>query len=136
MTKELRVAVMGLGPIGLKAMASTLVHRGVRLVAAVDVRDGLQGQDAGTVAGVGPLGVAVCSSLPAAGPSGSADVVVLCTGSHLDSVAGQVLVSSAVRSSLGGGFQLATLPPATVKGKAEPVPVFDVTSEVGGAVLS
>ncbi len=45
---------------------------------------------------------------------------------------GQVLVSSSVRGQLGDGFHLTALPPATIKGKAEPVPVFDVTAEIGG----
>jgi len=45
---------------------------------------------------------------------------------------GQVLVSSSVRGQLGDGFHPTALPPATIKGKAEPVPVFDVTAEIGG----
>lgn len=91
MSEELRVAVMGLGPIGLRAMTSTLARRGTRLVAAVDLSEEIQGQDAGTLADGEPLGVTVTPSLEAAGAAGSADVVVLCTGSHLDGVTDQIV---------------------------------------------
>ncbi len=91
MTRDLRIAVMGLGPIGLRAITSTLAHKGTRLVAAVDVSDDLQGQDAGVLAGLAPLGVSVSRSLEDAGAAGSADIVVLCTGSHLDSVTDQIV---------------------------------------------
>ena len=59
---------------------------------------------------------------------------VVNVASRLCSIAGpgQVLVSSAVRGQLGEAFQTSTLPPAAIKGKAEPVAVFDVISEIGG----
>jgi len=88
---DLRVAVAGLGPIGIGALRTTLARPGVRLVAAVDVREDLAGRDAGEVAGMGPLGIAVAPSLAAAAAAGSADVVLLCTGSHLESVTDQVI---------------------------------------------
>jgi 4-hydroxy-tetrahydrodipicolinate reductase len=86
----LRVAVVGLGPIGLAAMRSILARPRTRLAAAVDIRDGLVGKDAGDLAGIGELGVQVAPTLDAAGPAGSADVVLLCTGSRIDDVADQI----------------------------------------------
>ena len=61
---------------------------------------------------------------------------VVNTASRLCSaaVSGQVLVGDAVRGALPPGrFELETLPPALMKGKAEPVPVFAVLSELGTA---
>jgi len=86
----LRVAVVGLGPIGLAAMRSILARPRTRLAAAVDIRDGLVGKDAGNLAGIGELGVQVAPTLDAAGPAGSADVVLLCTGSRIGDVADQI----------------------------------------------
>jgi 4-hydroxy-tetrahydrodipicolinate reductase len=72
-------------------MRTTLARQDVRLVAAVDVREDLHGRDAGDVAGIAPLGIDVAPSLAAAAPAGSADVVLLCTGSHLRDVTDQVM---------------------------------------------
>jgi 4-hydroxy-tetrahydrodipicolinate reductase len=82
---------MGLGPIGLRTMASALAHPGTRLVAAVDVDPALLGRDVGELAGLAPTGVAVSPDLVAAGPPGTADVVLHCTGSHLSQVADQIV---------------------------------------------
>jgi 2,4-diaminopentanoate dehydrogenase len=88
---DLGVVVMGLGPMGLAALRTTLARREARLVAAVDLRDELVGRDAGELAGIGRLGVPVSPDLRAATSAGSADVVLLCTGSHLRDVADQVI---------------------------------------------
>lgn len=89
--QRIRVALMGLGPIGLGTLRSALRRPGMQLVAAVDVNEALQGQDAGLLAGLDALGVTVSPTLDAAGPAGTADVVLLCTGSHLDRVTDQIV---------------------------------------------
>lgn len=88
--REIRFVVVGLGPIGVAAMRSAITRPGLRLVGAVDVDPDLVGQDAGELAGLGKLGVPVFPSLESAGPAGSADVAILCTGSFLRDVTSQI----------------------------------------------
>jgi 4-hydroxy-tetrahydrodipicolinate reductase len=61
------------------------------MVGAVDHDPNLQGRDVGELAGAGATGIRVVTALDDVGPPGSFDVVVHCTGSHLDDVEPQIL---------------------------------------------
>ncbi len=95
-----RTAHLGLGPIGLGALRSVAARPSLEIVAAIDVRSDLAGRDAGEVAGLSPLGVQVSPSLDDAGPHGTADVVVHCTGSHLERETDRILAAMAWGASV------------------------------------
>lgn len=82
---------MGLGPIGLGALRAAIGHPAIQIIGAIDLDPRLTGRDLGAALGVGELGIDVVSTLSDVGPSGTADVVVHCTGSHLDRVANEIL---------------------------------------------
>jgi 4-hydroxy-tetrahydrodipicolinate reductase len=88
--RDVRFVVVGLGPIGLAALRSTVTRPGMRLVGAIDIDPDLVGRDAGEVAGLSTLGVPISPSLERSGPRGSADVAILCTGSFLRDVTSQI----------------------------------------------
>src|ERR687891_572953 len=68
---ELRVGVVGLGPIGLEVVRAILTRRELRLVAAVDVSPSLAGKPLGEIVPGAPSDVIVAASL---------DVTLLGTG--------------------------------------------------------
>ena len=74
MTKPLRIAIHGAaGRMGQRLVALTAADKELKLAAAIDAPGHPRlGQDAGVIAGVGPLGVPLASSLT---PS-TADVVI------------------------------------------------------------
>lgn len=73
-----RVIVIGLGAIGREVLKALVEKTSVRVVGAVD--PALVGQDAGQVAGIGPLGVPVVADLAAVATS-RGDVAVALTTS-------------------------------------------------------
>jgi len=87
MSRQYRVIVAGLGPVG-QAIARLVVQRdNLQLVAAVDPHPDKAGQDVGHLSGLGrALGVVVSDRLPRL----PADVVIQATGSHLREVAAQL----------------------------------------------
>lgn len=95
---SLRVLQVGLGPIGIGIARRAHGSVGLRLVGAVDPKDGLPGRDLGEVLGVGTLGVAIYDSIGAALEQLRPDAALHATGSHLEGVAGQLieLVSAGV----------------------------------------
>jgi 4-hydroxy-tetrahydrodipicolinate reductase len=74
MTKPLRIAIHGAaGRMGQRLVALTAADKELMLAAAIDAPGHPRlGQDAGVIAGVGPLGVPLASSLT----PGTADVVI------------------------------------------------------------
>ena len=66
-----RVAIVGLGAIGQEVLKAVAARPGLRLVSVAD--PAFVGRDAGEVAGIEPLGVAVTSTYRSSGsiPSGS-----------------------------------------------------------------
>jgi 4-hydroxy-tetrahydrodipicolinate reductase len=84
-----RVIQMGLGPIGRRVVEYVAEHRGLELVAALDIDPALRGRDAGEVSGIARLGVAV-SDDTAATLALPADVVSLTTASHLEGLLPQL----------------------------------------------
>ncbi len=82
MTESTRVAVVGLGPIGLECVRAVLGGEGLSLVAAVDSAPALAGRDLGEVTGHGPSGLRVVAEL-GHGLDAKPDVVVLCTSSRI-----------------------------------------------------
>jgi 4-hydroxy-tetrahydrodipicolinate reductase len=91
----IRTAHLGLGPIGLAVVRSVAARPWARVSSAVDVRPDLIGCDVGDLAGIGAVGVKVAGSLDASGPPGSADVVLHCTGSHLERETDRILAALA-----------------------------------------
>jgi 2,4-diaminopentanoate dehydrogenase len=89
-TPTFRVGLVGLGPIGL-AVGKALAERGVTIAGGADPAPALTGQDLRELlSGAGPS-VAIDGTAAALYKRMSAgDVIVLCTGSRLSSVAAQI----------------------------------------------
>ena len=87
---NIRVMLVGLGPIGAASARQVIERKGFQLVAAVDVDPLKAGQDVGDVIGLGrTLRLKVATGLTKAIKSAKPDVAVLCTSSALKSVVGQ-----------------------------------------------
>ena len=87
---NIRVLLVGLGPIGAAVARQIVDRRGYQLVGAVDVDPGKVGRDAGAVIELGrPLRVKVTSAIGKTIKATKPDVAVLCTSSSLKSVVGQ-----------------------------------------------
>ncbi len=88
---KIRVAHVGLGPIGAAILRQLAARRDILIVGAVDVDPAKVGRDVGEVAEVGrglrvPVGHDITTVLRASRP----DIVVHCTGSSLKAVAPQI----------------------------------------------
>src|SRR5262245_21003786 len=89
-----RVALVGLGPIGLEVGRALAARPGVSILGVADPHPSLQGQDVGTLLSGGPSGRLVVGSaaeLYAASQASrqKGDVAILCTGSRLDRIVDQ-----------------------------------------------
>lgn len=90
MAGEIRVTLLGLGPIGAAIGRLALEKPNMRIVAAIDADPAKAGQDVGRVIGLErDLGVKVVPDM-AGGLAVEADVVLHCTGSYLVKVADQL----------------------------------------------
>src|SRR5688572_16838710 len=86
----IRVAIIGLGPIGASVARQIVERPGFTLVAAVDVDPGKIGRDtAAVIGGAKPLRVKVTSDIGRTLTAVRADVAVLCTSASLKSVGPQ-----------------------------------------------
>lgn len=83
--RPIRVALMGLGKLGLSVAEGLLARDDVDIVAAVDLDPAKEGRDLGRLAGTTDAGVAITTDLP--DRPGGCDAVVLMTGSRMDEVA-------------------------------------------------
>lgn len=79
-----RVAIVGLGAIGVEVLKAVMARPGLSLVAVAD--PALVGRDAGEVAGIGACGVTVVGSAAEAFTGGAADVALVLTGSGVAEV--------------------------------------------------
>ena len=87
----IRVAHVGLGPIGAAIVRQAAARKGVKIVGAVDLDPAKVGRDLGDVAGVGrPLKVKVADDLKKALKAAKPDIVVLSTSSSLKRVLPQI----------------------------------------------
>jgi 4-hydroxy-tetrahydrodipicolinate reductase len=85
-----RVALVGLGPIGLE-VGRALVARRAPLVGAADPAPGLAGADLATLILGAPAGLTIeADAATLYARAGRGDVAVLCTGSRLPAVAAQL----------------------------------------------
>lgn len=82
----MRLGIYGFGAIG-RLILKLAIERGHEVVSVIDIDERIVGKDAGEVAGIGKLGVAVSKSLNGVE---EADVVIHATGSYLDKVLNQV----------------------------------------------
>jgi hypothetical protein len=83
----IKVAHVGLGPIGAAIVRQVAGRKGFRIVGAVDIDPAKAGRDLGEVAGTGrALRVKVSNDLKKAIKAAKPDVVVLCTSSSLKKV--------------------------------------------------
>lgn len=90
-----RVALVGLGPIGIEVGKALAGRTSVEMLGAADPAADKAGRPLGELLGTGPSGPKVDASAAAlygrsSADRGRADVVVLCTGSRLESVAPQI----------------------------------------------
>jgi 2,4-diaminopentanoate dehydrogenase len=87
---NIRVLLVGLGPIGAAIARQVVDRKGYQLVGAVDIDETKAGRDAGDVIELGrKLRVKVMSDVGKAIKATKPDVAVLCTSSSLKSVVGQ-----------------------------------------------
>jgi 4-hydroxy-tetrahydrodipicolinate reductase len=92
MSKELRVIICGLGPIGQGVARLALAAEGVRVVGALDISPTHAGKDLGTVLGLPKkLRLKVEADAARLLRKTKADVAILCTGSSVKAVKAQVL---------------------------------------------
>ncbi|HEY6050296.1 MAG TPA: dihydrodipicolinate reductase, partial [Thermoanaerobaculia bacterium] len=89
-----RVALVGLGPIGIEVGKALSGRRSLELLGAADPAPDKAGRPLGDLLGTagGPVVDSTASALYArsAKDRGRADVVILCTGSRLESVTPQI----------------------------------------------
>jgi len=87
---DIRVVIVGLGPIGAAVARQIVERKGFRLVGAVDIDPQKLGQDAARVIGLEkPLRVKVTNDIGKTIKAAKPQVAVLCTSSALKSVVGQ-----------------------------------------------
>ena len=91
-----RVALVGLGPIGIEVGKALAGRPNVEVMGAADPASDKAGRTVGEVLGTGTGGPVVDPTAAAlyrrtAGVRGRSDVVLLCTGSRLDSVTPQIV---------------------------------------------
>jgi len=83
----IRVALIGLGPIGTAVAQQLVARRGVQIVAAIDIDPNKVGRDAGVVMELGRrLRIPVTSDIGKGLRASKPDVAVLCTSSSLETV--------------------------------------------------
>ena len=86
---DIRVVIVGLGPIGAAVARQIVERKGFRLVGAVDIDPQKLGQDAARVIGLEkPLRVKVTNDIGKTIKAAKPHVAVLCTSSALKSVVG------------------------------------------------
>ena len=89
---NIRVVLVGLGPIGAAVARQLAARKGFQIVGAVDIDPDTIGSDAGTVVDLGrTLRVKVTDSIGKTLKATRPDVAVLCTSSSLESVMPQFL---------------------------------------------
>ncbi|UCF98676.1 MAG: hypothetical protein JSV89_03850 [Spirochaetaceae bacterium] len=86
----IRIAQIGIGPLGRKMTAYILARPNLEVVAAVDTDPSLQGRDLGELCSLGTLKILVAPSLEATLRRGQADVALLTTVSDLIRVIPQI----------------------------------------------
>jgi hypothetical protein len=99
---SIRVALIGLGPIGVE-VGKALRSRGVSFLGAADLAPDKAGRDLGEFLGSEKMNVAIAASAgdlyaASAAERGGGDIAVICTGSRLPAVAPQV--EQAIRAGL------------------------------------
>src|SRR4051794_9515377 len=88
---SIRVAHVGLGPVGVAIVRQVVARPGLKSVGAVDIDPAKVGEDLGLVAGLPKrLGVKVSRDAASALKHAKPDVVVLCTSSSLKQVMPQI----------------------------------------------
>jgi 4-hydroxy-tetrahydrodipicolinate reductase len=87
---DIRVLIVGLGPIGASVARQIVQRKGFRLVGATDIDPQKVGQDTAKIIGLDkPLRVTVTDNIGKTIKSAKPHVAVLCTSSSLKSVVGQ-----------------------------------------------
>lgn len=88
---RIRIAVFGLGPIGIAVAKLAATRANLEIVGAVDLNPSMVGQDLGATLSLdAPLGVLIDADASAMLQRSRPDVVILCTQSSLDAVGSQL----------------------------------------------
>jgi 4-hydroxy-tetrahydrodipicolinate reductase len=99
-TGKLKVAEIGLGPIGCAVARLAAAHPACDLVGAADVAPEIAGRDLGDVLGIDPLGVEIAPSIDALLDRARPDLVLHTTGSFIPDV------DAELRQILGCGISI------------------------------
>ena len=87
MANEIKVAMFGLGPLGIAIAKGMLDKKGMKIVGAVDIAEDLAGKDLGTVLGIGTtLGVRVTNNAHRLLATTKPDIAVIATKSSLRAI--------------------------------------------------
>lgn len=87
---ELRVGIVGLGPIGIEVARAAAARRELVIVAAVDVAPALVGRSLAELVPGAPAGVRVAGALDAALATGRVDAIALTTSSRFAGVVADI----------------------------------------------
>jgi 4-hydroxy-tetrahydrodipicolinate reductase len=87
---ELRVGVVGLGPIGLEVARAIVTRRELRIVAAVDLSPEVAGKRLAELAPGAPADVVIVGSLDAALAGGKVEAIALTTTSRFAGIIGDL----------------------------------------------
>jgi 4-hydroxy-tetrahydrodipicolinate reductase len=87
---ELRVCVVGLGPIGIELTKAICKRGGLRIVAAVDVSPTLAGKPLGEVVEGAPMDVRIEPTLDGALANGRSEAIALTTTSRFFGITGDI----------------------------------------------
>jgi hypothetical protein len=88
--KRTRVAVVGLGPIGIEVIKAVLTRPELKLVGAVDVAEGLQGKKLAELVEEAPGSIKIAGDLDKYLKKNDVDAVALTTSSRFEGVAGDL----------------------------------------------
>ncbi|MFC1815507.1 dihydrodipicolinate reductase [Thermodesulfobacteriota bacterium] len=88
--EQIDVVQIGLGPLGRTITQFISSRKGIRVVGAVDVEPSIQGQDLGTLCGIGPLNIKIKPSLGVCLEEVKPQAAILTTVSSMKQITAQV----------------------------------------------
>ncbi len=86
----IKVAQIGLGPLGQKIVQYIAARQGIELVGAVDIDPSIKGLDLGSHCGLDPMQIPICESLAECLETATPDAIILTTVSTMEQVKPQI----------------------------------------------